>query len=655
MSILPEYVGYVVVLGFGLLFAVLITLLTSAESRYLGEQVESAENFTSGNRSIKTGLTAAAIVSAWTWAATLLQSSTVAYRYGVSGPFWYAAGATIQVLLFAILAIQIKCKAPNAHTFLEIIRIRYGNGTHLVFLFFGLLTNAIVTAMLLLGGSAVVHSLTGMNITAACFLIPIGVVLYTMHGGLKATFLSDYIHTVIIFGIILTFGFTVYASNSLIGSPSKMFDLLTTASKSHPIEGNNSGNYLTMSSSGGLIFGIINVVGNFGTVFVDQAYWQRAIAARPSSTVKAYLIGGLCWFTIPFFLATTLGLASVALETNEMFPSFPNRMTDSEVNSGLTAPFAAVALLGQSGATIILILIFMAVTSAASAELTAVSSIITFDVYRSYFKPNATGKDIVFMSHVTIGVFGVVMGVLAVILNAIGISLGYLYELMGTLISSAVFPIALTLTWNKQSKAGAVCGTTLGCVLGIVSWLAVTQLQYGVINLETTFGDYPMLTGNLVSLFSGGIITVVVSLLKPDDFDWKEFDKLDQISDDNTESAIEKTDPEELEAARKFAYYASISLTVILLIVWPIPMYISGYVFSSAFFTCWIIFGMLWTVIAAVTIVFYPLIESREAIKGVLVGLGNDLTGKKLVESKPDGSGKGAASTTTIFEIPVSR
>lgn len=31
-------------------------------------------------------------------------------------PFWYAAGATIQVLLFAILAIHVKLKAPRAHT-----------------------------------------------------------------------------------------------------------------------------------------------------------------------------------------------------------------------------------------------------------------------------------------------------------------------------------------------------------------------------------------------------------------------------------------------------------------------------------------------------------------------------------------------------------
>lgn len=28
-------------------------------------------------------------------------------------------------------------------------------------------------------------------------------------------------------------------------------------------------------SKGGLIFGIINIIGNFGTVFCDQAYWVR--------------------------------------------------------------------------------------------------------------------------------------------------------------------------------------------------------------------------------------------------------------------------------------------------------------------------------------------------------------------------------------------
>jgi Na+/proline symporter len=89
----------------------------------------------------------------------------------------------VQILLFATLAIELKKRAPNAHTFLEVIRARYGNITHMVFICFGLFTNILVTAMLLTGGSAVISSLTGMRVEAAIFLMPLSVVLYTMWGG----------------------------------------------------------------------------------------------------------------------------------------------------------------------------------------------------------------------------------------------------------------------------------------------------------------------------------------------------------------------------------------------------------------------------------------------------------------------------------------
>jgi len=80
-----------------------------------------------------------------------------------------------------------------------------------------------------------------------------------------------------------------------IGSPARMHDLLVAAAAAEPVPGNAHGSYLTMRSKNGLIFGVINVIGNFATVFEDQAYWQRAIASKPASTVKAYLLGGLAW------------------------------------------------------------------------------------------------------------------------------------------------------------------------------------------------------------------------------------------------------------------------------------------------------------------------------------------------------------------------
>lgn len=158
-----------------------------------------------------------------------LQSSAVAYKDGISGPWWYGSGATVQVLLFAQvrhllslcqrdnlinhtpqLAAKLKLNAPHAHTWLEIVAARWGTVAHLVFMFFGLATNVIVSSMLILGGSATVTSLTGMNTIAvsnhairsgqyglidvtrqACFLIPLGVAIYVVVGGMRATLLCD--------------------------------------------------------------------------------------------------------------------------------------------------------------------------------------------------------------------------------------------------------------------------------------------------------------------------------------------------------------------------------------------------------------------------------------------------------------------------------
>jgi urea-proton symporter len=78
-----------------------------------------------------------------------------------------------------------------------------------------------------------------------------------------------------------------------------------------------------------------------------------------------------------------MGLSALALEGNPAFPTYPHRIPDADVSAGLVLPNAAVALLGKGGAVCTLLMVFMAVTSASSAELIAVSSIFTYDIYQS--------------------------------------------------------------------------------------------------------------------------------------------------------------------------------------------------------------------------------------------------------------------------------
>jgi Na+/proline symporter len=162
---------------------------------------------------------------------------------------------------------------------------------------------------------------------------------------------------------------------------------LQEASERHPVSGNAGGSYLTMRSKEGAVFFVINIVGNFGTVFLDNGYYNKAIAASPVDALPGYIMGGLSWFAIPWLCATTMGLAALALESNPIFPTYPNRIPNADVTAGLVLPNAAVALLGKGGAGATLLLIFMAVTSASSAELIAVSSIWTYDIYQTYLNP----------------------------------------------------------------------------------------------------------------------------------------------------------------------------------------------------------------------------------------------------------------------------
>jgi len=625
-EVLDESIGWFIVVGLGAIFAGVISAEIKFEEKYLGH-VQNSEWFNTAGRIIKTGLTAAAIVSAWTWAATLLQSSTVAYLYGISGPFWYASGATIQVLLFGILAIELKRKAPNAHTFLEIIRARFGDGTHKIFLGFALTCNMIVTGMLLLGGAAVVNGLTGMDITIAAFLIPVGVMVYTLVGGLKATFVADYMHTVIIYLVILTFVAMVFFISPVTGGVEGMYEKLAAAADLRPVleptfvpgePGNAMGAYLTMASAGGLIFGVINIVGNFGTVFVDQAYWQRAIAAQPSSTVRGFLLGGMCWFSIPFTLATTMGLTAVALNV---------QLTPEQVQLGLTVPAAASVMMGEVGAIMVLVMLFMAVTSAGSAELIAVSSLITYDVYRTYSNPAATGKQLLKVSRTVIVIFGLGMGVLAGILLGMGLSLGFVYLAMGILIGSAVIPIALTITWSKTTKAGAVAGALIGVCLSLLTWTSVAASEAnGVVDIASLGGAFPMLYGNVVAILSSGLICVVISLAQNKKYDWGELNTHMKIVEaDMTESvkaeiAQAAQDEETLKKAYKFSLKGGGILTIICVVIWPLPLYFSGYVFDIGFYGMWVGIAIVWVSIAAFCIICIPIWEARGGFAKVASG-----------------------------------
>lgn len=79
-----------------------------------------------------------------------------------------------------------------------------------------------------------------------------------------------------------------------------------------------------------------------------------------------------------------------------------------------------------------LLMTFMAVTSTLSAQVIAVSSIVAFDGYRTYFNRSATNKEVILWSRIGVILFGLVAAGLTALFHYVGIDMGWTLYMIGT-------------------------------------------------------------------------------------------------------------------------------------------------------------------------------------------------------------------------------
>lgn len=591
-------------------------------------EVQGSEMFMTAKRSIQSGLVASGVVSGWTIAATLLTSTSWVYEFGVSGAYFYAAYANVQVFVFAIAAVELKRRAPGAHTVLEVTRIRYGTVGHATQIFYSTLRQIFNSVNILIGGSAVFTALTGMNVIAGIWTLPVGVAVYTMTGGIKATILTDYAHNIIVYVLILTGMFVVYATSSLLGSPSAVFDALQDAAQRAPVAGNAGGGYLTMSSQTGILLGVVVLTSAFGST-VDVQLFQKAIAASPRATLPGYFIGGLAWLAIPFGLATTFGLACRAVEDTPSFPTYPRPMSELEISRGLALPYAAETLMGKGGAGFVLVMTFMACTSGFSADLVSVASVFTYDVYAAYIDKSVTGTRVMSISHLTVVVWTICIAAIATGLSQTTIGVSYILTTTGIFTASMVFPMYSTVLWGRQNVVAATVAPFMGSVTAIASWLGSAYALEGSVTVASTSAVLPLVVGNSVSLVSGAIYSIVLTLaFGSQDFDWtllktaiRAVDDSDvkgvtpqQLAEQLGSEKLSTEDEHSLVRAKKIGIVLAATLFLILVVLFPLPLYGTGYVFSRGFFTFWVVLTFVIAWASALVILCLPIWQSRKTL-----------------------------------------
>lgn len=114
--------------------------------------------------------------------------------------------------------------------------------------------------------------------------------------------------------------------------------------------------------------------------------------------------------------------------------------------------------------------------------------------------------------------------------------------------------------------------------------------------------------------------------------------------------------------ASKIAKYTTVGMTLVLLILWPMPLYGTGYVFSKSFFTGWVVVGIIWLIGSLMAVGIFPVWEGRKDLWGTMKSIYLDISGKQhpskfhrpeatYVEGKEAGGDSPPSETNDTKEI----
>ncbi|KAI2926489.1 hypothetical protein CBS147320_5913 [Aspergillus niger] len=651
VELVTQGTAYGLLIGLGVFFCGVILIAIKVQKAYLSEDSGTSEMFMVANRSVGTGLTASAVFSSWMWINETVLSAAMCYRYGLAVPLWWGSGLCFQIALMAALGVMAKIRVPYAHTSLEITRMRYGWIGHVIYMVLNLTNNVFGCASMILTGSQLIKGVSGMNFVAATILIPLGVVLYTAVGGLKATFLTDFLHTTVALILIIYFTLSVL-THPEVGGLAGLYDKVVATASENYISGNFEGSLLTMKSKGAIIWGLILKFGNLALVVMDTAFWQKSFASEVNSTVPAYNLAAIAVFGIPWGLGTVIGLTARALHHTPLWPTYPIDITTTEVSKGMVMPYLVKALLGESGMIAFFVLLFMALTSTVSSSMIAVSSILSFDMYKTYINPQASDRRLLGVSHITVVFHAIFITGISIALNYGGANMTWIGYFRPILSCPGIIPLGLTLFWSRQTRLAAILSPVLGFFTGLAIWLATAKSMYGAVNMTTTGEELPALYGAIGSFFSPALYSVVISLYRPYTFDWREFLRIELADEAPTRATPAATQETKVEGVyistdasptstpsrlslddvrhpftedtlRKLhrwswiAWAMFVVLVLITFVLWPMPLY-RDYIFTKSFFSGWTTVAIIWQFCAFFAVVVYPLYDGRfEIAKGV--------------------------------------
>ena len=212
--------------------------------------------------------------------------------------------------------------------------------------------------------------------------------------------------------------------------------------------------------------------------------------------------------------------------------------------------------------------------------------------------------------------WAVFSGIIATILKSLGIGLGWVYMMMGCCIGCAVLPITFALVWKDCTATGAICGAWGGMISAFIGWFGFAAgANDGVITVATLGQDYPLVTGNLLSLCVSPLLAVVISYAQGgQNFDWSILENASSayMVETDKHATLKATGGQDSKEAMDRAMYITLrlgfGLSIIMIPIWPL-LALPQDPFSKSYFTFYVALSFIWGHIAMCITTFIPIYE----------------------------------------------
>jgi len=462
-AILPPATAWLLVAGFSVLWIVL--------GFYWGRRVSSLSGFMLAGRNVGLALGSATAVATWVTSNTVMLAPQFALQMGVWGMLAYSTAA-FGLFLFAPMARRIRQLMPMGFTSAEFFRLRFGRPAWYVFLAISLFYAFTWMISMGIAGGLILEALSGIPYLWGMSIIILVCTVYTLFGGLKAVIGTDFIQS-----LIILIGVVVVAVAAL--RQVSLHQVYTTVHHNRPALLGALLPVALMSVFNNLLFGL-------GEIFHSNVWWSRALSMREGVGSKAYALAGLIWLPLPI-VAGFMALAAPALDINV-----------PQVN--MVGPIVAGALLGETGAVLLFVVVFASIASSVDSLLAATADLISHDIIGGMIRPKATSAELRRASSWAVAALGLLTWLVC---STEDQDLGTILFRAGPLVGSAIWPVIAGLYWKRTNPNGVVWAMALGTAAGLVAYY--------------TIGWYSAaLVGTAVSM----VVVVVTTKLAPREFSW---------------------------------------------------------------------------------------------------------------------------------------